>query len=78
MAGANKPRTEWLLLAAVAGALLGLLGAWAIYEALNPVLERRDDWLRELQGLLFNIIPLGIGLGAALGWLLASRWLRRD
>ena len=61
----------------LAGAALGFGVGYVIYGWLNPLLEARDDWLEEFQGALFNIVPLSIVVGAAVGWLLVRRLGRR-
>lgn len=58
---------------AVLGALAGLaLGAGA-YLGLEPVLEAADGAVRELQGFVWNLVPVGTVGGAVLGWALARR-----
>ncbi|GEM_PF-2123652 len=59
------------------GAVVGFAAALLLYQWLNPILEARRDWLRELQGFLFTVVPLATALGAALGWWLDSRIDRR-
>ena len=60
------------LLRALSGGLVGALAGFGcallLYQWINPMLEVRDDWLEAWQGVLFNIVPLGIAVGAALGW----------
>lgn len=59
-----------ILLAIALGALGAAIGA-LVYVMLNPVLEESTGFLRELQGPLWNLVPLlvlvGIGLGFWLG-----------
>lgn len=62
---------------AVAGALIGFGTGYLLYEWLNPALEARTDWLRELQGLLFNLVLVCALAGIALGWWLGRRLERR-
>lgn len=64
----RRRRTLASLLGATAGAAVGFGVAWVIYVSLVPVLEDRDDWLRELQGFLWNVVPLLTVGGAVLGW----------
>ena len=52
----------------VSGAAIGAL----LYVALNPVLEESTGFLRELQGPLWNLIPLLVLAGILLGF-----WLGR-
>lgn len=62
----------------VGGALGGVVGfvlAAMIYTTVNPVLENSTSWVRELQGMLWNVVPLGTGAGAVIGVLIA-RWRR--
>ena len=64
----NRHGPLLFLLGAIAGAAVGFGVAWVIYVSLVPVLEDRDDWLRELQGFLWNVVPLLTVGGAVLGW----------
>lgn len=64
------------LLGATVGAAVGFGMAWVIYVSLVPVLENRDDWLRDLQGFLWNVVPLLTVGGAVLGWWFVR--VRRD
>ena len=57
--------------AAVAGAIVGFGLTFLLYSWLNPILEARSDWIRELQGLLFTTVPLSTVAGAAVGWALS-------
>jgi hypothetical protein len=57
--------------AAVAGAIVGFGLTFLLYSWLNPILEARTDWIRELQGLLFTTVPLSTVAGAAVGWALS-------
>ena len=52
----------------VAGAIVGFALTFLLYTWLNPILEARTDWMRELQGLLFTTVPLSTVAGAAVGW----------
>lgn len=69
---AASPGRSGLLLALVGAAVGFGLGA-LVYLGLEPVLERSDGLLRELQGMLWNVVPLLTALGAVLGWRLAAR-----
>ena len=57
--------------AAAAGAAVGFGLTYLLYTWLNPILEARTDWIRELQGLLFTTVPLSTVVGAAVGWFLS-------
>ena len=48
---------------ATAGFALGAL----IYVVLAPWLEDQSGWLRELQGMAWNLVPLLTVVGAAVG-----------
>ncbi len=54
------------VLAAVVGGLLGFALGSAIYLVLNPVLEESTGLLREMQGLLWNLVPVLTLAGVAL------------
>ena len=55
-------------LSAVVGDLLGLAAESSLYLVLNPVLEESSGLVREMQGLLWNLVPLLTLVGIALGW----------
>lgn len=73
-AGPRQPprAAAWML----AGAAAGFGISYLCYTWLNPVLEARTDWLRELQGFLFTSILVATALGAAVGWWIAGRIAR--
>jgi len=52
---------------AVVGGLLGFAVGSAIYLVLNPVLEGSGGLLREMQGPLWNLVPMLTLVGVALG-----------
>jgi len=56
------------VLGGLIGALIFFGAAYWLYTWLNPILEARRDWLREMQGFLFTIVPLATAAGAVLGW----------
>ena len=57
----------------VGGSLLGF-GIGAVLDlTLNPVLEASTSWVRELQGMLWNLVPALTAAGLALGWAGAGR-----
>ncbi len=55
------------ILAAGVGGLLGFAVGSVIYLVLNPVLEQSSGLLREMQGLLWNLVPMLTLVGVALG-----------
>lgn len=55
------------------GGALGLALGAGVYLTLNPVLEESTGLAREMQGLLWNLVPLLTILGMALGWWFARR-----
>jgi hypothetical protein len=57
----------------ILGAAIGFALGYANYLWLNPILEDRDDWLREMQGFLFTSILLATVGGGLLGGWLARR-----
>lgn len=73
----ERPHSLRAIGGGLAGAALGFGVGYLIYGWLNPLLEARGDWLEEFQGALFNIVPLCIVVGAAVGWLLVRRLGRR-
>lgn len=52
------------------GAAVAFVVTFVLYRWLNPILEARTDWLREMQGLLWSLIPVGTLVGALVG----RRW----
>lgn len=52
------------------GAAVGFVVTFVLYQWLNPILEARTDWLREMQGFLWSLIPVGTLVGALVG----RRW----
>lgn len=63
--------------AAVVGGVLGFAVGSAIYLVVNPVLEGSSGLLREMQGLLWNVVPMLTLVGVALG-VLGVRRRRRN
>jgi hypothetical protein len=60
----------WTIVSMAAGAVVGFTAAYLLYLWLNPILEDRRDWLREMQGFLFTVIPIATVVGGAVGvWL---------
>ncbi len=45
----------------------------AVYLLITPVLEASPGWLREMQGLLWNLVPGLTVLGGLSGWMVAGR-----
>ncbi len=66
-------RSQWHIILAIVGAGAGIVIGYVLYLWLNPVLEDRTDWLRELQGFLFNLILLLAVAGAVAGWWIGRR-----
>jgi apolipoprotein N-acyltransferase len=70
--GIEPPTGHRQVLRALSGGLVGALAGFGcallLYQWIDLMLEARNDWLEEWQGFLFNIVPLGIAVGAALGW----------
>jgi hypothetical protein len=66
----SPPPRAWAkrFAAADAGAIVGFGLTFVLYSWLNPILEARTDWMRELQGLLFTMVLLSTAAGAAAGW----------
>jgi H+/Cl- antiporter ClcA len=61
----------WLFI--LIGGVLGLAVATGVYLSLNPVLEQSTGLVREMQGMLWNLVPLLTVLGMVLGWWFARR-----
>lgn len=66
------------LFGGVVGAAVGFGLSSVIYRLLNPVLEDSSGWVRELQGLLWNLVPLLTIAGASLGAWAVGTHSRRD
>ena len=62
----------------VVGAAVGFVVGYAVYAWLNPILEDRDDWLREMEGFLFTSILITTVVGGLLGGWLAERMTSRN
>lgn len=60
-------RRRTVIAGGAVGALVGFVVAFLLYRWLNPILEDRRDWLREMQGFLFTLIPVATLLGALAG-----------
>lgn len=67
--GGHGPRWLWALLGAGLGAAVGVI----IYLLGVPVLEDSAGVIRELQGLLWNTVPLLTVGGSIAGW---AGWAR--
>lgn len=63
-------------LAIIIGALVGGVLGSAIYLAVNPILEASTGPLREMQGLLWNLVPGLTVVGGVVGWLVFGRTQR--
>lgn len=55
------------------GGALGLAVSTVVYMGLDPVLEESTGLAREMQGILWNLVPLLTGVGMVLGWWFARR-----
>jgi hypothetical protein len=55
------------------GGAIGFTAGVAVYLLLNPALEEASGWIRETQGLLWNLVPVLSVLGAVAGGLLMNR-----
>jgi len=58
-------------LGVIVGAALGFVTGAAAYLVVNTGLEDRGSWLEEFQGLAWNLVPLGVVIGAGVGVYLA-------
>lgn len=58
------------------GGLVGLAVSSGVYLGLNPVLEASSGPVREMQGLLWNLVPLSTVAGMLLGGWAARRSTR--
>ncbi len=58
---------------ALVGAVLGFALGAAVYLVLDSVLEGSGSWIEELQGLAWNLVPLGTIAGAVTGYVVARR-----
>ena len=60
------------LLAIGIGAAAGFALGALIYVVLAPWLEDQSGWLRELQGMAWNLVPLLTVVGAAVGGVVSA------
>lgn len=67
----QQTHREWI--GGGVGAILGFALGALIYILLTPVLEASPGFIRELQGLSWNLVPGLTVLGAVLGWMFARR-----
>lgn len=65
-----------MVVGVLVGAGLGLALGAGVNALLVPVLEASEGPVRELQGLVWNLVPFGTVGGGVLGWLAAQRWVR--
>ncbi len=68
--GQSAPR---VLAGVLVGAVLGFAVGAAAYLVIDAVLEGRGGWMEELQGLAWNLVPLGAVVGAGVGVLVTRR-----
>lgn len=61
----------------VVGGLIGFAMGASVYLLLEPVLEDASGWIRETQGLLWNLVPLLTIAGAWIGAVLVDRMTSR-
>jgi hypothetical protein len=55
------------------GGIVGFATGAVVYILVNPMLEDASGWVRETQGLLWNLVPFLTVLGALVGGLLLNR-----
>lgn len=70
---ARGPAAGAAWIGAGAGAVVGFLTGWGIYTLAVPVLESSQGWLRETQGLVWNVVYVLAVAGAVLGFWLVRR-----
>jgi len=61
------------MLGAVLGAGAGFIVGAVVYVLVSPVLERSSGIVRELQGLLWNLVPFLTVVGALVGLVVVRR-----
>lgn len=57
---------------ALGGGTAGFVLASSAYLLITPVLEASPGWVRELQGLSWNLVPGLTLLGGVIGWVVAG------
>lgn len=57
---------------ALGGGTAGFVLASVAYLLITPVLEASTGWVRELQGLSWNLVPGLTVLGGVTGWMVAG------
>ena len=62
-------RRRW---GALGGGAAGFVLASAAYVWITPVLEASPGWVRELQGLSWNLVPGLTLLGGVIGWVVTG------
>ena len=62
-----------LLIGVLVGAVLGFALGAAAYLIIDTVLEGHGGWVEELQGLAWNLVPLGAVVGAGVGVFVTRR-----
>jgi len=60
-------------LGVVGGGAIGFAVGAVVHMLLNPVLEDASGWIREMQGLLWNLVPILTVIGALVGGLVLNR-----
>lgn len=76
--GSRRGRMVAAVVGGGAGALAGLGLSSAVYLLLTPVLEHSRGLVRELQGLLWNVVPLSTVAGGVLGWAIVRAHFHRS
>ncbi|MEX1171547.1 MAG: hypothetical protein WEG56_02930 [Chloroflexota bacterium] len=64
--------TRRVALGILGGGVVGFAIGAAVYVLVNPMLEDASGWVRETQGLLWNLVPFLTVLGALAGGLLLN------
>ena len=62
-----------VLIGGLVGAVLGVAVGAAAYLIIDAVLEGRGGWVEEFQGLAWNLVPLGVVVGAGVGVFMTRR-----
>ena len=71
-AGPGRGDRRRRLWGALGGGAAGFVLASVAYLLITPVLEASHGWVRELQGLSWNLVPGLTLLGGVTGWLVTG------